>query len=48
VIYNVRLPGQLVEVVLGQSGDFSRGRGRDRTLHIVTLGVVETVVGVEE
>jgi hypothetical protein len=48
VAFNARLPGQLVEVVLGQGRDFSRGQGRDQTLYVVTLGVVETVVGVRE
>jgi hypothetical protein len=39
---------QLAEAGLGRGGDFSRGRGRGKTLHVVMFGVVETAVGVGE
>jgi hypothetical protein len=42
VAFNARLLEQLAKAELGQGGDFSRRQGRDRTLHVVTLGVVET------
>jgi hypothetical protein len=45
---NARLLGQLSEAELGRGRDFSRGCVLDRTLHVVTLGVVEAVVGVGE
>jgi hypothetical protein len=42
----VRLLGQLARAKLRRGRDFSRGL--DRTLHVFTLEVVETVVGVGE
>jgi hypothetical protein len=47
-VFNACLLGQLAEVELGRGGDFFRGRGRDHTLHVATLWVVETLVGVWE
>jgi hypothetical protein len=48
VAFNVCLLWQLPEFELGRGTYFSQGQGLDRTLHVVMLGVVETVVRVEE
>jgi hypothetical protein len=46
VVFNACLLGQLAETELERGRDFPRGQGFDRTLHVVTFRVVETMAGV--